>query len=172
MPPCPDHQQLRTDLDHIARQTAGVLRRAGVRSELVRASVRFMSLLLVVPGLYALVQVLRLVVGSAPVSMAPTLLAVATLAFPGAFIALACARRWFRRIERGTALGVCDVALALQDRLVTADEFLDRPRKTGFMAAALEDAAEHARHHAGFDRSHFLLTARQSMKAITPNVNE
>ena len=48
-------------------------------------------------------------------------------------------------VARRRSLAAADGALQLQDRLQTADEFLQASQRTPFMEAALIDAAEHAR---------------------------
>lgn len=68
------------------------------------------------------------------------------LAIPAAFVGIRAAKASARPVDDRNALAVADAQLGLEDRLITAAEFIEEPQRSGFMEAALEDAVEAAKH--------------------------
>lgn len=132
-------------LDGLARRSGAMLdqdqRRAVFQRELARA----LPWLALVPLLHIGLQLLRWGTGGearfAPLALVAVAAVLATLTWAW----LTARERPAARAARRTALAHVDRQLGLDERLVTADEFLAHAAPTAFEAAAIEDAATRSR---------------------------
>jgi hypothetical protein len=128
-------------LDEIAASAAGQLGRAARRDAVRRGVGPALRLTLLVPLAAVVLQIVRLALGAAPEGLFSWWL-VAAAALPALALILWRFARGRGAIGRRRALAALDRRLASGDRLLTADEFLASDRRSGFMQAAVEDAAE------------------------------
>lgn len=129
-------------LDRVA-ENAAVQIEAAQREQFLRTKLgNAIAMLAVVPIFAVITQSLRYVIGL-PAGLGfswPWWIGL-TIAFP---LLWWLARTMLHRIDvhRRRALGKMDAQLGASERLVTADEFLQKPQRDGFMEAAVEDATE------------------------------
>ncbi len=134
------HADLRRELDSLCLEAQHHIK--GVRRQ--RAANRALQLalpcLLLVPFLWL---VLRLVMGAygEQLTLSAWWIVPASLVLPLLVLGSAVLSASFAVIDRRDALATLDQELGLQDRLVSAEEFLQYDQSSPFVEAALEDAA-------------------------------
>ena len=138
-------ESLGGNLDRLAERAGGVLSRARLTVRVRQVLSRTVSLLCLfaLPGL--LFELLRFLAGYAAPGLRWWQHAALVLAFASVFAAGWLWRDYrSHRFARGATLGLFDRQLGLANRLATADEFIVAPGRSGFMAAAIDDAVEPA----------------------------
>ncbi len=138
-------ESLGGNLDRLAERAGGVLSRARLTVRVRQVLSRTVSLLCLfaLPGL--LFELLRFLAGYAAPGLRWWQHAALVLAFASVFAAGWLWRDYrSHRFARGATLGLFDRQLGLANRLATADEFIAAPGRSGFMAAAIDDAVEPA----------------------------
>jgi hypothetical protein len=116
------------------------IRRARVRTAFARAARRAWSLLLLVPLVFAVVEGSRFVAGGPPSALGFWQLLGLSILSPVLWLGWAAGVAAHRAVSRRDALGATDELLGDGDRLLTAEELLERPVHSAFARAALADA--------------------------------
>ncbi|MEC7584566.1 MAG: hypothetical protein VYE77_09620 [Planctomycetota bacterium] len=142
-PPAALRERLPKELDDLAGRAVGPIRRVRAQQARARAWHWAWRVLWWVPAALVVFQLGRLLVGAQASAWSFSMLlgmalVPAVVAFAGVLGAA-----WLRPVGRRQSLAVLDEAADLRDRLVIADEFLRASDKSGFMVAALDDAAAH-----------------------------
>ncbi len=135
------NENLRGELRTHARRAKGVLRFQRGIEALPGALVEGMPFLLVAPAVYLLFRILLWF--SAPIDP-PMSFGLAVLGLLAPYVLFVLAQvisAACKAVPFGAALRHVDDQLHLSDRLQTAADFLDRPQRTAFMEAAIEDAS-------------------------------
>jgi hypothetical protein len=133
---------LRGELDRLVLRARPRLRAYSVRRECAEFLERAALLLSVAPVALFVSQGLALGGVATPPFPPLWLAAAGSLVLPLLYLCWSLARSYYRgALVRSTALALYDRQLDLQDRLVTAEEFLGREQVDAFSAAAIEDAA-------------------------------
>lgn len=128
--------ELAAELDSLAEHTANSIRSKRGREMWARSLDLACWLLLVVPALW----ILGLATGA--LANAPRALVIPlTIAVPFGALLWRWAGAHYREVDDRDALAVLDQELGLEDRLLTAREFLDSNESSPFTEAAIEDAA-------------------------------
>lgn len=145
MPANPAPDRLQEQLDRLAAQGAGRLRRWVLRCACDRYFKILFPAALSVSGAILLAELLDAAAGSSlwPFGLAVTILIA--LALPVLVVA-GCVLFDFasHRIDRRMCLALYDRDLGLKDRLQAADQYLARTDRSDFEQAAVEDARRHA----------------------------
>ncbi len=132
-------EELRTQLDSLCQESARYIRATRRRTAIARSLQRSMPWLVLVPALWlVLLAALSFGDGHGPAAI---WVLPATLAVPVAFVLFAVLSSAMASVDRRDALATIDQQLGLEDRLVTAEQFLQEAQPSPFVAAALEDAA-------------------------------
>lgn len=146
------HQQLRGNLDRLSGGGRWFLQRWRMREELLAASSVALLGLFVLPLLLLLVRLTRGLLGQASHPVNLWVVLILALVGPTAYILVRLSVVYFRyHPRRQAALALYDAELKTQDRLVTADEFLEDAaaavgdQSYGFRQAAVADADQYAR---------------------------
>jgi hypothetical protein len=134
---------LRRDLDRAVRRAQRHASRQRMADELPRAVERGLALLFVLPVGLLVLRLLWALSGAAlfPLSVAGVFFAIAAPYV--LFVAVSTLAAGGAESSRTAALEALDARLGMHDRLTSADDFLSRPQRSSFMAAALEDARGH-----------------------------
>lgn len=139
-----DSSQLTHDIELVAMTASSQIQSMDQR-DFVRASMpTALKLLLVVPLLLVITELLRWATGfSAGLFLSWTTWGVLTIALPAAWLFTRAITRQVI-VSRHRALRAADESVGSSERIVTADHFLQRPKRDGFMQAAVEDAVDWA----------------------------
>jgi hypothetical protein len=160
-----EHAELRGDLDRIAHQVSGELRRARTQRALLRCAECELMWLPAVPALIALVQLARWALGGDAPGFSFLWVLALTLAIGTALLVWRAARALAAPGDPRDALAVADRELGSEDRLLTAYEFLGTSARTPFMEAALLDAEEFGRRVRGRSVRLVTRTPRPGLRA-------
>lgn len=139
---------LADELAALAQRTERDLAERRAVSSVSREFTRALPLVLVVPGVWLMVQVARAVAGGAALERTEdgfrlgVVIAILLFALAAVvpWLLVVRARERARRTRAEEALGVLDQHLGLADRLTAAHEFLGATQRSGFEEAAIEDA--------------------------------
>ncbi len=136
-----DSDQLQQDIKTVAWNASNQIQSTDQRAALAAHVPRALGLLLVVPIAGLLLQGIRYLEGWQAASIFPLVVWVGlTVAVPlGWFLYKAGTLRI--SIDRQRALLAADRQLGSADRITTADEFMQKSTTSGFMEAAVDDAA-------------------------------
>ncbi len=137
------HDSLGRELESLADRAASPIRRWRLRRvwpDAVRAAVRTAW---IGPVVLLAFEVLRAAGAGSVGARGWGELALFLLGIPGVVLVVQMVVASRRAVDRRDALAAVDDAASLQGRLVTADEFLGRADRDGFVAAAIEDAEQH-----------------------------
>ncbi|MEM7261951.1 MAG: hypothetical protein AAF488_08160 [Planctomycetota bacterium] len=138
-----DGGEVRARLDQIAERAESALRQTRVARRSTELVEHGLLILFLVPAVLWLVIVTQWAFGPEPIDLSIGVVLLAA-AIPALWYTLVRgALVYFRPVERKTSLALADQQLDLNDRLTTADEFLERRDRDGFMQAAIEDAEQH-----------------------------
>lgn len=135
------HTELRRELDSLCSEAQRAIGAQRQRTAAVRGVRFFFPLLVLVPALWLILLIGfgSNVVGLAGVSAGWIALITVAVLFAAVLIVYLAAGTV--RVDRRDALAAIDQELGLEDRLVTAEEFLGSESDSPFVAAALDDAA-------------------------------
>jgi hypothetical protein len=135
-----EKSQLTHDLDIVTMTLSNQIQTMDQR-DFIRASMpTLLRLLMAMPLLAVLIQCIRWWTGvSAGWFFSWTTWAILTLLFPLAWL-FARVLSHQVLVSRHRALRAADDQIGSSERLVTADDFLQQPKRDGFMQAAVEDA--------------------------------
>lgn len=152
-PSNPDRwSELESHLKSVATRAQGVVRERRTKDAALAAfdRITFIALLAVPTALILWVGLSQVGAIALPLPPLGWTLAITILA-PAIAIGVRAARASREPVGRAQALALADHELGLEDRLVSAAEFVECEARTGFMEAALEDAEQAARvaEHAG-----------------------
>ncbi len=133
--------ELRNELDALSGEAERFIKAKRRRAAAVIGVKRFLPLVIVVPALWLMLSVV-LHLGTGGVSGGwPWWIVILTVLLPAGCIFLVVAMAAMQPVDRRDALAALDQELGLEDRLVTAEEFLRSDLESPFVAAALSDAA-------------------------------
>ena len=132
---------LRGELDALCNEAGRFIRAARRRSALTRGLRCAVPTLLWVPAAWLAIVIVSAAASGGAVPQMGWWIVPATLAIPALVVLFALFAASTISVDRRDALATLDKQLGLEDRLVTAEEFLHVEQPTGFEAAALEDAA-------------------------------
>jgi len=138
-----DRGTLRVRLDQLAERGASHLRRKAVHEASERGIDRAIPFLFVAPAAFVFIQLLHWVHGDPRWDLPWYAILIAMLVVPAVLFIARYVKARTRPVSRSAALAAFDRAGALEDRMVTADEFLARDDDNPFVDAALDDAEAH-----------------------------
>ncbi len=138
-----DRAALRARLDRLAERGAAHLRDVAVHDASERGIDRVIPYLFVAPVAFLFIQLLHWVHGEPRWDLPWYAILIAMLVVPGAMFLSRYLSARTRPVSRSAALAAFDRAGSLEDRMLTADEFLDRDEDNPFIDAALDDAEAH-----------------------------
>jgi hypothetical protein len=136
----PQRKVLRRELDELCRESQRYIKAKRRRSAAIRGFEQALPFLIVVPAAWLGLRLLMGVSGGLS-SVSGWWVIPATLIVPLCLVLFAMISSALARIDRRDALAAIDQELGLEDRLVTAEEFIGLDETTPFVEAALEDAA-------------------------------
>ena len=139
--PVPGPAALRAVLDELAARGTRVLRREAAEAEMSASLRRAMQALVAVPVGVLLVQGMQVLAGAPRWQPVWPAVVGCMLLAPTLVLLAAFRRGWRAPVSRWQALGLFDVRAGAGERLVGADDLLADPSPSGFVQAALEDAA-------------------------------
>lgn len=132
--------ELRRELDRLAKDARRVIRGRRRSDRIAMALSSAWPLFVAIPAAWVLLLLLVRISSGPTLPVEGLWVVLSTLAAPTAYIAWHALRASFDDVDARDSLAVVDQQLDLEDRLVTAEEFLDLPEGSAFVDAAIEDA--------------------------------
>jgi hypothetical protein len=134
------HGALRQELDSLCQEAQQAILKVRRRRALHSAMQLALPSMLLVPFLWLVLRIAMGVSGE-QANISGWWVIPASLLIPACVLGSAALSASFAKVSRRDALATLDQELELEDRLVTAEEFLQQENTTPFIEAAIEDAA-------------------------------
>ena len=156
---------LRQELDSLSREAGRAIRSQRRRAAAVWSFKLFLPLMMLVPAVWLILLIGFGTIFDGLSDVSIGWIVVIAVLFLAAAVLVAVIAAGTSKVDRRDSLAVLDRELGLEDRLVTAEEFISRIDESPFIAAALDDAARiaPAAHAAvlGLERQRLALGARE-----------